>query len=168
MKLRTLGFLSSVVVLALSGCEQEAEPVAEEKPIAEKPAEPPPPPKPESTAVTACNALVEAAKAKDEAKFMANATEGADALLGAKKETVMTMLGNATCAAESTPVEGKPDAAMVAVTTAGDQKRDVPFLKVGDEWKFDAQSYVEKYPMIQEKAKKGKKGKGAKRAKKAG
>ncbi len=117
------------------------------------------PPKVEQTPQQACNALIEASKAKEDAKFLANATDVTAQAMSdaATKEMMFGMLAEATCG--EGVVEGEK--AIVPVT-AKEDKRDVPFVKIGDAWKFDSAEYMNKYPPAPAKGKKAKKAKGAK------
>lgn len=117
----------------------------------EVPPPPPPAPKPEE----ACAALVTAVKAKDEAKVLALSTAAsATALTPEAKEHVMGELGAATCGAAKVDGPG----ATVALT-GGAEPQDAPFVKDGNEWKFDAAAYLTKYPPAAKNAK-GKAAKG--------
>lgn len=120
------------------------------------------PAKPEQTPAMACADLVAAAKAKDDAKFLANSSDvTAQAMAdAATKDMLYKLLGDATCG--DATVEGEK--ATVPVT-AGADKRDVPFVKIGDAWKFDSAEYMNKYPPAPEKGKKAKKAKAGKKKK---
>ena len=120
----------------------------------------------EMTPAAVCGMLLEAAKAKDDAKFLANSTDvTAQAMSDATtKETIYGLLGGTATCGEAT-VEG--ERATVPVTV-GTEKREIPFVKICDAWKFDSAEYMNKYPAAPEKGKKGKKGKAAKGKHKAG
>lgn len=173
MKLRSVGVALAVFGF-VAACDKAADKPAETPTVA--PADPAPadavpgdadavagdpePAKVEQTPVQACTTLIGAATAKEDSTFLANSTEATAQAIGdpATKDMVYGLLGtNATCG-EAT-VDG--DKATVAVTT-GKEKRDIPFVKIGDAWKFDAAEYMNKYPPVPEKAKKGKKAKGKK------
>jgi hypothetical protein len=177
MKLLTLGSVVSFAVLGLIACEQgagtgaaggdaaaapevvpadTAAPAGDGEAAAAGDAEVA---KVEQTPQQACAALIEAAKAKDDAKFLANATDvTAQAIAdAAAKEMIYGTMANATCG--EGVVEGEK--ATVPVT-AGADKRDVPFVKIGDSWKFDSAEYMNKYPPAPAKGKKAKKAKNAK------
>ncbi len=182
MKLLTLGSVVSFAVLGLVACDQgagtaggDAAPATAPEAAGADAAAPAAAPagdaeapaamgdaevaKVEQTPQQACNNLIEAAKAKDDAKFLANATDvTAQAMAdAASKEMMFGMMATATCG--EGVVEGEK--ATVPVT-AGADKRDVPFVKIGDAWKFDAAEYMNKYPPAPAKGKKAKKAKGAK------
>lgn len=139
------------------GAAKPGEPVEAASPT------PPPPPPPPATPPPAesCTSLINALKAKDDAKVASLSTPTTQQALGAEgaKDHVTQALSNGTCGAAK--VEG--DTATVAVT-AGEAGQDVPFVKAADGWKFDGAAYLAKYP-VPEKAAKGKKGKPAHGAK---
>ena len=179
MRTLTLGCVVSFGVLGLVACEQQAEqPAAPPTPPAAttttptpgdaeadmgdgmmaggdagaadamKPAEVPP--------AAVCAMLLDAAKAKDDAKFLANSTDvTAQAMADATtKATIYSMLGGGATCGEAT-VEG--ERATVPVTV-GKEKREIPFVKINDAWKFDSAEYTNKYPPPKaEKSKAGKK-----------
>ena len=171
MKLLTLGSVVSFGVLGLVACDQGAGTAGGDTAAAPAvaPADTAPAAgdgeaaapaggdaevaKVEQTPQQACNALIDAAKAKDDAKFLANCTDvTAQALAdAATKEMMFTMMATATCG--EGVVEGEK--ATVPVT-AGPDKRDVPFVKMGDAWKFDSAEYMNKYPPAPAKGKKAK------------
>lgn len=169
MKLLTLGSVVSFGVLGLVACDQgagtaggdaaapaaapaDAAPAAGDAEAAAAPGDAEVA-KVEQTPQQACNALIEAAKAKDDAKFLANCTDvTAQALAdAATKEMMYTMMATATCG--EGVVEGEK--ATVPVTIGAD-KRDIPFVKMGDAWKFDSAEYMNKYPPAPAKGKKAK------------
>lgn len=175
MKLRTLGSVVSLAVLGLVACDKmggggdtaapstapavapvDAAAAGDADVAAPGDAEPA---KPEQTPQMACTALIDAAKTKDDAKFLANSTDvTAQAVSNAAtKDLMFGMMAGATCG--EGVVEGEK--ATVPVT-AGADKRDVPFVKIGDAWKFDSAEYMNKYPPAPAKGKKAKKAKGAK------
>jgi hypothetical protein len=177
MRTLTLGCVVSFGVLGLVACEQQADHATPTTPPATTTTTTPTPgdagaeagdgaaageaAKPaEVTPAAVCATLLEAAKAKDDAKFLANSTDvTAQAMSDATtKETIYTLLGGTASCGEAT-VEG--ERATVPVT-AGAEKREVPFVKIGDAWKFDSAEYMNKYPAAPEKGKKGKKAKAAK------
>lgn len=167
----SLGFLGLVACDKMGGAGGGAEPaaptdapaVAPEAAAGDADAAPAPgdaePPKVEQTPQQACNALIDASKAKDDAKFLANSTDvTAQAMTdAATKDMMFGMLAEATCA--EGVVEGEK--AIVPVT-AKEDKREVPFVKIGDMWKFDSAEYMNKYPPQPAKGKKAKKAKGKK------
>ncbi|MBC7792261.1 MAG: hypothetical protein H7Z43_01015 [Clostridia bacterium] len=119
----------------------------------------------EQTPVQACTTLIAAATAKDDATFLVNATEATAQAVSdpATKDMVYGLLGaNAACGEAA--VDG--DKATVAVTSGGEM-RDIPFVRIGDTWKFDSAEYMNKYPPQPIKTLKGKKAKGAKSKSKA-
>lgn len=178
MKLRTLGV--AVAIFGLAACDKPADKPAEPTPVAPadaapteaaKPADADAAPtpteeekaKPEPTPVEACVTLIGAATAKDDTTFLANSTEATAQAIGdpATKDMVYGLLGtNATCGEAA--IDG--DKATVDVMS-GKEKRDIPFVKIGDAWKFDSAEYMNKYPPQPEP--KAKKGKGAKAKAKA-
>jgi hypothetical protein len=180
----TLGCVVSFGVLGLVACEQQADQTtATPAPAATTTTTPTPgdgaadmgdgataadgdAAKAEVTPAMVCATLLDAAKAKDDAKFLANATDVTAQAMSdaATKETIYTLLGGTATCGDAT-VEG--ERATVPVTVAAD-KRDIPFVKIGDAWKFDSAEYMNKYPAAPEKGKKGKKGKAAKGKHKAG
>ena len=168
MKVLTLGSVVSFAVLGLVACDQGAGTAGGDAAPAVAPADTAAAAgdgeaaaggdaevaKVEQTPQQACNALIEAAKAKDDAKFLANATDVTAQAVSdaATKDMMFGMLATATCG--EGVVEGEK--AIVPVT-AGTDKRDVPFVKIGDTWKFDSAEYMNKYPPAPAKGKKAKK-----------
>jgi len=110
-----------------------------------------------------CAKVIEAIKAKDVAAVVALCTEGAgEAITADSIGGMATALGEANCG-EAT-IDG--DKATVAAT-AGEEKRDIPFAKAGDAWKFDAAAYAKAYPAAKaEEAKAEGKGKAKAKGKK--
>jgi hypothetical protein len=174
MKLSRVGLVLSLSAFAFVGCESaEGEPGAEgEQPAAgapaagtDKPAEPAAPaPAPTETAsaATQCGKLLEAIKAKNVEGILALSTDGsAEAITAESVEMIAAEMGDAAACGEE-KLDGEK--ATVAVTAA-EGARDIPFAKVGTDWKFDTKTYAEKYPPKKGKGKKGKKEK-AKKGKK--
>ena len=113
-----------------------------------------------------CATLIAAIKAKNVEDVVANSLAGAaEAVTAESIEGMAAALGEATCGEAA--VDG--DKATVSVT-AGEETREIPFGKDGDDWKFDSAGYAAKYPPpAAEPAKgkkKGKKKKGKKKKKK--
>ena len=106
------------------------------------PPTPPPPPPPPSPAEVCAN-VVGALRTKDDAKLTAVSTPASGTALAAKesKEHVVKLLAEGTCGMAKV----EEDKATVTVTTGG-QPVDVAFVKLGDGWKFDAVTFLEKNP----------------------
>ena len=182
MKLRKFGLLFAIPLLvAGTGCEEgaegeeaaadeaaageaapageEAAPAGEEGAAAGEGAE-------EAAAAApgpgdTCQKLIEAIGAKNVEQVQAMSGDGADKITAASIEGISATLADASCG--DAAVEG--DRATVPVT-AGDQTREIVFVKAGEDWKFDVGAYMTKYPppsngkgKKKEKAAKGKKGK---------
>jgi hypothetical protein len=174
MKLGTLALLFALPLFGLACEEQAATPEegagqqAAGQPAAGQPGAPTEPPAAVApNAVEICKGIVEAAKAKDEAKIVSVATDGAaEALAGeGVKDHVFALLTDAACGEETKSEDGAK--AMVGLTK-GDAKMDLPFTKAGDTLKFDVASFVEKNPIKKEEGKKGKKEKAKKEKAKKG
>ena len=126
-------------------------------------AEAPKPAAPDATPAGACAALLEASKSGDAAKVEALSTDAVKEMMGKEeaKKGMMEALKDASCGEPKT--EG--DKSVIPVKS-GENTRDIPFVKQGEAWKFDAAAYAEKYPREEKgKAKgkeKGKKAKGKK------
>lgn len=161
MKVRKLVGPVVMLCLALAACEDKSETEEAPAPAETKPAEPAPPPKPAEppspSPQEVCGALTNAAKAKDEAKLTALVSKSSTEALAAEgaKEHLLGALGTALCGAAK--VDG--DNATVPLT-GGETPQDATFVKQPDGWKFDAATYLSKYPAPEkEKPGKGKKGK---------
>ena len=155
MKLRTLAVLFALPLFGLA-CEEQA-PTPDEGAGGQPGAGQPTPPTepvaaPAPNAVEICKGIVEAAKAKDEAKIVAVATDGAADVLNGEgvKDHVYALLADAACGEETKSEDGSK--VMVAVTK-GDEKVELPFTKVGDTLKFDAAAFVERNPAVVKKGK---------------
>ena len=175
MKLGTLALLLALPLFALACEEQAAVPEEGAQPAAGQPAAGQPgaptegqPAVAAPTAGEICKGIVEAAKAKDEAKIVSVATDGAaEALAGeGVKDHVFALLTDAACGEETKSEDGAK--AMVALTK-GEAKMDLPFTKAGDALKFDVAAFIEKNPIKKEEGKgKGKKEKAKKEKAKKG
>ena len=168
MKVRKLVWPMFLFCVVLTACEEKTEGEGEKeaipaegvKPAEAPPPAPPPPPKEPAMPPPAevCTSLINAIKAKDEAKVLSLSAPTTPGALGSEgaKEHLMTTLAAANCGAAK--VEG--DNATVAVT-AEEVNQDLPFVKAADGWKFDGAAYLSKYPPA-DKAAKNAKGKNAK------
>ncbi|MBI5508289.1 MAG: hypothetical protein HY903_06010 [Deltaproteobacteria bacterium] len=166
MKLRTLAMLFVLPVFGLA-CEESTEPT-EEQPAAGQPAAgapggaeggtPAAAPAPVPSAVDACKAAVEAAKAKDDAKFTGAAMDGAGEAMAGEgvKDHVYGLLGEAVCGEETKSEDGSK--AQVAAMK-GEEKLELAFTKASDVYKLDVAALIEKYPKKEDPKGKGKKGK---------
>lgn len=100
-----------------------------------------------------CNQLIEAAKAKDEAKVLVLSTPATQTAFAAEgvKDHVMGTLAAASCGVAK--VDG--DNAVVPLG-ATEPAQEATFSKAADGWKFDGAAFVAKYPVkvVKEKAKK--------------
>jgi hypothetical protein len=164
MKFSTLALLFALPLFGLA-CEEQA-PAPDEgagQPVAGQPAAGQPGTPAEGqpavvapSAVEICKGIVDAAKAKDEAKIVSVATDGAaEALAGeGVKDHMFALLTDAACGEETKSPDGAK--AMVAMTK-GEAKMDMPFTKAGDAVKFDVAAFIEKNPIKKEEGKKGKK-----------
>ena len=161
MKLGTLALLFALPLFGLA-CEEQT-PAPEEgaggQPAVGQPATPTegqPAAAPAPSAVEICKGIVEAAKAKDEAKIVAVSVAGAgDALAGeGVREHMFALLTDAVCGEEKKSEDG---AKVEVALTKGEEKMELPFTKVGDTLKADIALFVEKHPAKKEDGKKGKK-----------
>ena len=177
MKLRMLGLLFAIpLLIAGVGCEDEAsegedaaggaagEAAAGEEaaPAGEEAA----PAGEEAAAGPAdtCERLIDAIGAKNVEQVVAMSGDGADKITADSIEGISATLAEASCG--DAAVEG--DKATVPVT-AGEQTREIMFVKSGEDWKFDVGAYMAKYPPPgngKGKAKKEKAGKTKKNKKK--
>jgi hypothetical protein len=155
MKLRTLGLLLAVPLIFLGACDESGDEGGGED-AAVAPDEGGATPADGGGGATpadgggdmaagpagVCTSLIAAIKAKNVDDVVAASVEGAAEMITADSIGGMAAaLGSATCGAEN--VDG--DAATVTAT-AGEETREIPFKKVGDDWKFDAAAYAAKYP----------------------
>lgn len=169
MKVYQLLWVLVVSCVGLVACEEKEElPVEEEAPVAapapSNPAAPPAaaPAAPAPAAmvpgpVQVCSGLVDAAKAKDAARFASTSTPTSSAVLADAKliEQLYAHLSTATCSEAKVAGEG---ALVTAATTDG--ARELPFAKAAEGWKFDAAAYIAKYPFAQKQEAAPAKGKG--------
>lgn len=100
-----------------------------------------------------CNQLIEAAKAKDEAKLLVLSTPATQTAFAAEgvKDHVIATLAAASCGVAK--VDG--DNAVVPLG-ATEPAQEATFSKAADGWKFDGAAFVAKYPVkvVKEKVKK--------------
>lgn len=91
-----------------------------------------------------CQGLVEAAKAKDDSKFLATSTPATATAFGAEgvREHVLTTLAAATCG------EAKITGDSATLSLGGTEPaQEATFSKAVDGWKFDGAAFVAKYPV---------------------
>lgn len=100
-----------------------------------------------------CTTLCEAAKAKDDSKFLSLSTPATQTVLAADgaKEHILKTLGAATCGAVK--LEGESASINLQGTTPA---QEATFTKTADGWRFDGAAFLAKYPIkvIKEKGKK--------------
>ncbi len=176
MKLRTLALVFVLPCLGLACQEQAAAPEDQPAPAAQPAAAGTPEGQPAAqpaaqpvlTGVDICKGIVEAAKAKDDAKVTAMATDGAADVLAGEgvKDHVYALLGEAACGEETKSEDGTK---VAVALTKGEEKLELPLVKAGEALKVDVAAFVEKNPIKKDgkgKKEKGKKDK-AKKGKKA-
>lgn len=100
-----------------------------------------------------CNSLIEAAKAKDEAKLLVLSTPATQTALATEgaKEHVFGTLAAATCGVAK--VDGESAVVPLGATQPA---QEATFSKAAEGWKFDGAAFLAKYPVkvAKEKVKK--------------